>query len=90
MSGFFPLFGQDMFKSFGPNIALWILAAFATCFCIVAIVFWLYAKAIRERSPLAEKTWRESQSSEELVEGEKARFAAEVLRDTYGTDVHNN
>jgi hypothetical protein len=40
----------------GPIIALFLLAGLATAFCGVAVVFYVYGKRIRQRSPFAEKT----------------------------------
>ncbi|KAK4611802.1 Major facilitator superfamily multidrug transporter mdrA [Fulvia fulva] len=56
LSGVFPLFAPKMFKGLGANNALFLLAAIATAFCGIAILFKFYAKSIRERSPFAQKT----------------------------------
>lgn len=70
LSGGFPLFGQQMFRNLGSNIALFILAAVATAYCGVAILFGLYGKQIRERSPFAENTWNATLSDEKIVADE--------------------
>ena len=66
LSGLFPLFGRQLFLNFGSNQALFLLAGIATIYCGVAVLFGLYGKWIRERSPMAEKTWAASQSTEKL------------------------
>lgn len=48
-----PLFGQQMFKGLGANVAGSILAALATVFCITPVVFLRYGKTLRERSKFA-------------------------------------
>jgi hypothetical protein len=67
MSGTFPLFGRQYFEKFGANNASFILAGVATIFCVVAVLFGMYGKLIRERSPFAEKVWTESISTEKHV-----------------------
>ncbi len=57
LSGVFPLFGPSVFRKLGPNYALFALAGVATAYCAVALLFGLYRKQIRERSPFATKTW---------------------------------
>lgn len=56
LSGVFPLFGSQMFRNLGANYAMFILAGIATIFCVVAVLFRMYGKRIRESSPMAEKT----------------------------------
>ena len=63
MSGGFPLFGQQMFRRLGPNIALFLLASIATLYCGVAVFFHLYGKRIRARSPFAEATRATTEAS---------------------------
>ena len=67
LSGTFPLFGRQVFHTLGANVAVFILAGVATLYCVVAILFGLYGKRIRERSQIAEKTWTASLSSEKLA-----------------------
>ena len=61
------MLGQLMFRNLGPNKALYVLAAVATLFCGPALIFRLYGRRMRERSPFAEQTWSESSSNEKLV-----------------------
>lgn len=61
LAGIFPLLGRKMFSTLDSNNALFLLAAVATAFCGVAVLFGLYGKRIRQRSPFAEKTWSTSQ-----------------------------
>ena len=65
-SGVFPLFAQQFFIKLGSNSALVILAGVATLYCGVAVLFGLYGRQIRERSPIAKKTWAASLSNESL------------------------
>jgi hypothetical protein len=67
MSGTFPLFGRQFYENLGANEASFILAGIATVFCIFAVLFGIYGKNIRERSPVAEKIWTPMNSSEKLV-----------------------
>lgn len=60
LSGCFPLFGHQLFRSLGANNALFILASVATAYCGVAFTFGRYGRQIRERSPFAEKAWSAS------------------------------
>ncbi|KXS99292.1 hypothetical protein AC579_3921 [Pseudocercospora musae] len=60
MSGTFPLFGTQMFKGLGNNIALYILAGLATAYCGIAALFGVYGASVR-RSPFAEITWATAQ-----------------------------
>lgn len=53
LSGVFPLFGAQMFRNLGNNIAGSALAAIATGFCFVALGFWKFGKSIREKSNFA-------------------------------------
>ncbi|KAF2862406.1 MFS general substrate transporter [Piedraia hortae CBS 480.64] len=53
LSGVFPLFGRKFFVAVGNNYALSILASFATCFCGIAVLFRMYGRRIREKSPFA-------------------------------------
>lgn len=70
LSGVFPLFAPRMFKNMGANNALFVLAALSTAFCGIAVLFKLYAKRIRERSPFAQKTWAEEwEGKEQSKEG---------------------
>lgn len=56
LSGVFPLFAPRMFEGLGANNALFLLAGIATAFCGIALMFRLYAKRVRERSPFAQKS----------------------------------
>lgn len=69
LSGVFPLFAPKMFKILGTNNALFLLAAIATAFCGIAIMFKFYAKSIRERSPFAQKTSMASTSKSQKQAG---------------------
>jgi hypothetical protein len=51
LSAAYPLFATKMFAELGNNVAVSILAALATMYCVVAWAFWKYGKAIREASP---------------------------------------
>jgi hypothetical protein len=53
MSAVFPLFGIQMFKALGTNVAVSILAALATLFCVVPRLFTQYGGRIRARSKFA-------------------------------------
>ena len=64
LSGVFPLFGQRLFRTLGSNKAVIFLAIVATIYCAFALLFSLRGKKIRERSPLAKKTWAASLSNE--------------------------
>ncbi|KAK3701470.1 hypothetical protein LTR37_015444 [Vermiconidia calcicola] len=67
LSGVFPLFGHQLFRNVGSNNALFILASVATGYCGVAMLFGVYGKRIRKRSPMAEKTWTAILSTEHLT-----------------------
>ncbi|KAJ5625768.1 hypothetical protein N7510_002077 [Penicillium lagena] len=53
LSGTFPLFTRQMFDGLGANIAVSVLAAAATVFCVVPPLFICYGERIRGRSPFA-------------------------------------
>ncbi|KAJ5155876.1 hypothetical protein N7492_008679 [Penicillium capsulatum] len=53
LSGVFPLFTKQMFHGLGANIAVSVLAAVATVFCIVPPLFLRYGEEIRKRSQFA-------------------------------------
>jgi hypothetical protein len=72
LSGVLPLFGQQIFLNLGSNTALFILAGVATLYCGIAVLFGLYGKRIRERSPMAKKTWAASPSTEKLLNVESS------------------
>ncbi|KAJ5773952.1 hypothetical protein N7457_008848 [Penicillium paradoxum] len=57
LSGAFPLFTMQMFTVLGNNIAMSILAAVATAFCIVPPVFIFYGERIRRASKFARYSW---------------------------------
>lgn len=57
LSGAFPLFTNQMFNGMGANIAVSILAAVATVFCIVPPLFLCYGERIRRRSRFARYSW---------------------------------
>jgi hypothetical protein len=57
LSGAFPLFTRQMFDGLGNNIAMSVLAAIATAFCIVPPVFILYGERIRRASKFARYSW---------------------------------
>jgi hypothetical protein len=78
LSGIFPLFGQQLFIKLSLNNALFILAAVATLYCGVAILFGVYGKQIRERSPIAEKMWTASLSTESLAAVESITVPKDV------------
>ena len=65
-SGLLPLAGRSMFTSLNPNNALIMLAAIATAYCGVAVLLYLYGKRLRQRSPLADRTWGGGSDSESL------------------------
>ena len=67
LSGVFPLFGRQVFRNVGTNNALFILAGCATAFCGVAVLFKLFGKRIRERSPIAKETWKPTKTKEMLA-----------------------
>lgn len=62
LSGIFPLFGQQLFQTARANNVLFVLAGIASAYCGVAVLFRVYGKQIRQRSPFAEKAWKESLS----------------------------
>ena len=53
ISAVFPLFGYKMFEALDANIAVSILAALATAFCLVPRLFIKYGEQIRGRSEFA-------------------------------------
>lgn len=53
MSGSFPIFGRQMFKNLGSNVAGSILAIIATLFCFIAYWFWRNGAQTREKSKYA-------------------------------------
>ncbi|KAE8389548.1 major facilitator superfamily domain-containing protein [Aspergillus alliaceus] len=53
LSGVFPLFTKQMFEALTPNVAVSVLAALATMFCIAPPLFMCYGERIRGRSPFA-------------------------------------
>ncbi|OGM47176.1 MFS multidrug transporter [Aspergillus bombycis] len=53
LSGVFPLFTKQMFDGLTANVAVSLLAALATVFCIVPPLFIFYGDRIRDRSPFA-------------------------------------
>lgn len=53
LSAAFPLFATEMFDRLGANVAVSILAAFATLFCVIPPLFNKYGKLIRARSKFA-------------------------------------
>ncbi|PWY92312.1 MFS general substrate transporter [Aspergillus heteromorphus CBS 117.55] len=53
LSGSFPLFTRQMFDGLGANVAASVLAALATVFCIVPVLFLLYGERIRSQSRFA-------------------------------------
>ena len=57
LSGVFPLFTTQMFNGLGNNIAMSVLAAVATAFCIVPPVFIFYGERIRQASKFARYSW---------------------------------
>lgn len=57
LSGAFPLFTPQMFTVLGNNIAMSVLAAVATAFCIVPPVFICYGERIRRASKFARYSW---------------------------------
>lgn len=57
LSGAFPLFTTQMFDGLGNNIAMSVLAAVATAFCIVPPVFIIYGEKIRQASKFARYSW---------------------------------
>lgn len=52
-SAAFPLFATQMFNGLGANVAASVLAALATVFCIVPLLFSRYGKSLRARSKFA-------------------------------------
>jgi hypothetical protein len=72
LSAVFPLFGGDMFQSFGSNHAGSLLAGFATLYCGVAVAFWWKGEQYREKSPWIKNNaalLRERQAENEREEG---------------------
>lgn len=67
LSGTFPLFGTQFFQGLGNNTALFVLAGLATLYCAIAVLFGLFGKKIRQKSPFAEKTWAKAQSEEMVL-----------------------
>lgn len=59
--------GRQLFVNLGANNALFLLAMIASMYCAVAALFGLYGRRIRERSPIADRTWTASLSCEMLV-----------------------
>ncbi|KAJ5130459.1 uncharacterized protein N7515_006498 [Penicillium bovifimosum] len=57
LSGAFPLFTRQMFDGLGNNVAMSVLAAIATAFCIVPPVFIFYGERIRRASKFARYSW---------------------------------
>ena len=53
LAGIFPLFAPRMYSAMGQNRASTVLAAVATCFCGVAVLFMKYGKAVRQKSKFA-------------------------------------
>ncbi|KFY48860.1 hypothetical protein V495_00970 [Pseudogymnoascus sp. VKM F-4514 (FW-929)] len=53
LAGIFPLFAPRMYSAMGQNQASTVLAAVATCFCGVAVLFMKYGKAVRQKSKFA-------------------------------------
>ncbi|KAK3723561.1 hypothetical protein LTR37_001813 [Vermiconidia calcicola] len=74
LSGVFPLFGHRLFRDVGSNNALFILASVATGYCGIAVLFGVYGKRIRKRSPMAEKTWTAILSTETLIISKESIF----------------
>ncbi|KAJ5609228.1 hypothetical protein N7528_009795 [Penicillium herquei] len=57
LSATFPLFTNQMFDGLGANIAVSILAAVATIFCVVPPLFICYGERIRKKSRFARYSW---------------------------------
>ncbi|CAG8412288.1 unnamed protein product [Penicillium salamii] len=57
LSGTFPLFTDQMFDGLGNNVAMSVLAAVATLFCIVPPLFIIYGERIRQASKFARYSW---------------------------------
>jgi hypothetical protein len=57
LSGAFPLFTPQMFDRLGNNLAMSVLAAVATAFCIVPPAFICYGERIRRASKFARYSW---------------------------------
>ncbi|RAK95296.1 MFS multidrug transporter [Aspergillus ibericus CBS 121593] len=53
LSGAFPLFTRQMFDGLGNNVAASLLAALATAFCAVPLLFLFYGERIRAKSRFA-------------------------------------
>lgn len=52
-SAVFPLFADKMFSGLGNNLAVSVLAALATVFCVAPPLFIRYGEQVRKRSPFA-------------------------------------
>jgi hypothetical protein len=67
LSAVFPLFGVEMFQSFGSNYAGSLLAGLATLYCVVAVAFWWKGQEFREKSPWIMKNalWKKQVEKEE-------------------------
>lgn len=57
VSGVYPLVGKSMYDALHASTATFILAAVATIYGVIALVFRKYGKAIRQRSRFASATW---------------------------------
>lgn len=57
LSGTFPLFTNQMFDGLGNNVAMSVLAAVATAFCVVPPLFIIYGERIRQASKFARHSW---------------------------------
>lgn len=53
LAGIFPLFAPRMYSAMGQNLASTVLAAVATCFCGLAVLFIKYGKLVRQKSKFA-------------------------------------
>ncbi|KAJ5333636.1 Major facilitator superfamily domain general substrate transporter [Penicillium brevicompactum] len=61
LSGTFPLFTDQMFDGLGNNVAMSVLAAVATAFCVVPPLFIIYGERIRQASKFARYSWEMQQ-----------------------------
>ncbi|KAF4627954.1 hypothetical protein G7Y89_g10196 [Cudoniella acicularis] len=66
MSASFPLFAVKMFEALGANVAISILAALATVFCLVPRLFTKYGKRIRARMSTPTSASTPSEKFDEL------------------------
>ncbi|KAJ5105863.1 hypothetical protein NUU61_003210, partial [Penicillium alfredii] len=58
LAGTFPLFTRQMFHGLGANVAVSVLAAVATVFCLVPPLFLCYGERIRRKSRFARYSWQ--------------------------------